>query len=246
MAFPALVSPSSLDAVSAAVALPAIRVVIGLGNPGPRYDGTRHNIGFDAVAAFLDGRDHRRRHFDGGALLEIEVDGRPVSLLLPTSYMNRSGGPVRRLLRSESAPPEAALVVCDDIALPLGAIRTRRRGSDGGHNGLRSVLGALATNEIPRMRLGVGAPPSAAHQSDYVLDRFAPAETEAAAELVARAASAIECAIGDGIEAAMNRFNRTPARDAALLSAEPAPCPTSRRPPRRPAAPESGAGDPFP
>lgn len=187
----------------------AIRVVIGLGNPGPRYDGTRHNIGFDAVAAVLGQRDSRRRHFDGGVLTDVEVRGRAISLFFPTLYMNRSGGPVRRLLGSNAAPPEAALVVCDDIALPLGSIRIRRRGSDGGHNGLSSILAALGTRDVPRMRLGVGAPPSAREQSDYVLDRFAAGETDMATELVERAALAIECVIGDGLDAAMNRFNRT-------------------------------------
>ncbi len=192
--------------------------MIGLGNPGPRYDGTRHNIGFDAVAGLLEGRASRRRHFDGGVLTEVEIHGRAVSLFFPTSYMNRSGGPVRHLLRSEAAPPEAALVVCDDMALPLGSIRTRRRGSDGGHNGLASVIAALATNEVPRMRLGVGAPPSGADPADFVLDRFSAAEAEPVAELVSRAVQAIECAIGDGIDVAMNRFNRTPAGAGASVA----------------------------
>ncbi len=199
------------DAVgpAAPVAPQPIRVVIGLGNPGPRYDGTRHNIGFDAVAALLDGRDGRRRHFDGGVLTDVELHGRDISLFFPTLYMNRSGGPVRRLLGSNAVPPEAALVVCDDIALPLGSIRIRRRGSDGGHNGLSSIFGALGTRDVPRMRLGVGSPPSAREQSDYVLDRFAPDETEVATDLVTRAALAIECVVSDGLDAAMNRFNRT-------------------------------------
>ena len=186
-----------------------IQVVIGLGNPGPRYDGTRHNIGFDAVAALLDGREGRRRHFDGGVLTDVDMRGREISLFFPTLYMNRSGGPVRRLLRSNGAPPAAVLIVCDDIALPLGSLRIRRRGSDGGHNGLSSIFGALGTRDVPRMRLGVGAPPSAREQSDYVLDRFAPDETETASDLVSRAALAIECVVSDGLDAAMNRFNRT-------------------------------------
>lgn len=204
-----LVSAAEAIGRSAPVAPPDIRVVIGLGNPGPRYDGTRHNIGFDAVAALLDGREGHRRHFDGGVLTEVEIRGRRIALFFPTLYMNRSGGPVRRLLHSDAVPPEATLIVCDDIALPLGSLRIRRRGSDGGHNGLSSVFGALGTRDVPRMRLGVGAPPSAREQSDYVLDRFRSDETETAGELVARAALAIECAVSDGIDTAMNRFNRT-------------------------------------
>ena len=103
------------------------------------------------------------------------------------------------------------LVVCDDYALPLGAIRTRRRGSDGGHNGLASVLGAVGTTEVPRMRLGVGAPPAGEDPADYVLSRFAPNEVASVEGLLARAVEAIETAVGHGIETAMNRFNRTPA-----------------------------------
>lgn len=188
-----------------------IRVVVGLGNPGARYDGTRHNIGFEAVTALLEGLSPRRRRFDGGELVEAEIADRPIVLLRPTGYMNRSGGPVRRLLASESASPQAALVVCDDYALPLGAIRARRRGSDGGHNGLASVLSALGTDEVPRMRLGVGAPPPGEDPADHVLAPFAAAEAEAVDDLLERAARAIATAVGEGLDAAMNRFNRSPA-----------------------------------
>ena len=189
----------------------SIRLIVGLGNPGARYDGTRHNIGFEAVTALLEGRPARRRMFDGGELVEAEIADRPVVLLRPTGYMNRSGGPVRRLLASESASPQAALIVCDDYALPLGAIRARRRGSDGGHNGLASVLSAVGTEEVPRMRLGVGAPPPGEDPADHVLAPFAPAEAEAVADLLERAARAIATAVGEGLDAAMNRFNRSPA-----------------------------------
>lgn len=196
----------------AAAPTPApIRVVVGLGNPGARYQGTRHNIGFEALTALLEGRASRRRHFDGGELVEAEIAGRPVAFLRPTTYMNRSGGPVRRCLASASVPPGAALVVCDDTALPLGAIRTRRRGSDGGHNGLASIFGALGTTEVPRMRLGVGAPPPGEDPADHVLAPFAAGEEEQVEDLLVRAAAAIGAALEEGLDAAMNRFNRTPA-----------------------------------
>ena len=185
-----------------------IRIVVGLGNPGARYDGTRHNIGFDAVASFLEGRPSRPRHFDGGEMVETEIADRTVVVLRPTTWMNRSGGPVRRCLGVEAAPPAAALIVCDDFALPLGSIRTRRRGSDGGHNGLASILRALGTNEVPRMRLGVGAPPAGEDPADYVLRRFEKAEEAAATDLAARAAEAIGAALSEGVAFAMNRFNR--------------------------------------
>ena len=190
---------------------PPVRIIVGLGNPGPRYEDTRHNIGFAAVAGLLEGRRVRRRHFDGGVLVEAEIAGREVALLRPTGYMNRSGGPVRRCLEAEAASSRAALVVCDDYALPLGAIRTRRRGSDGGHNGLASILSALGTAEVPRMRLGIGPPPAGADPADHVLSRFQASESAPLQDLLTRAAAAIETAVGQGIETAMNRFNRTPA-----------------------------------
>ena len=188
-----------------------LQIVVGLGNPGARYEGTRHNIGFDAVASLLHERSVRSRHFDGGIYVQTEIAGREIGLLRPMGYMNRSGGPVRRLLQSEGRSPEAALIVCDDYALPLGAIRTRRRGSDGGHNGLASILSALGTDEIPRMRLGIGNPPAGMDPADYVLARFGPEENAPVEDLVERAARAIETAVGQGIETAMNRFNRTSA-----------------------------------
>ena len=184
---------------------------MGLGNPGARYEGTRHNIGFDAVVSLLDDRAVRSRHFDGGLLVETEMAGRQISLLRPMGYMNRSGGPVRRLLESEGLSPEEALIVCDDYALPLGTIRTRRRGSDGGHNGLASILSALGTDEIPRMRLGIGNPPAGEDPADFVLTRFAPQEAAPVEDLLERAVRAIETAVGQGIETAMNRFNRAAA-----------------------------------
>lgn len=212
--------PLSASGAAAATETPApvrapnavpIRIVIGLGNPGARYQGTRHNIGWEALTALLEGRPTRRRHFDGGELVEADLAGRPVAFLRPTTYMNRSGGPVRRCLAAEAAAPQAALVVCDDYALPLGAIRTRRRGSDGGHNGLASIFGALGTTEVPRMRLGVGAPPPGEDPADHVLAPFAAGEEERVEDLLVRAAAAIGTAVEEGLDAAMNRFNRTPA-----------------------------------
>jgi len=188
-----------------------VQIVVGLGNPGVRYEGTRHNIGFDAVAALLGDRSVRTRHFEGGLLVQAEIAGRPIGLLRPMGYMNRSGGPVRRLLESEGRSPEETLVVCDDYALPLGTIRTRRRGSDGGHNGMASILSALRTDEIPRMRLGIGSPPAGEDPADFVLSHFAPQEAAAVDDLLERAVRAIETAVGQGIETAMNRFNRAAA-----------------------------------
>ena len=198
------------DELPTRVALP-VRLIVGLGNPGARYEGTRHNIGFDAVAALLQERSVQPRHLDGGLLVQTEIAGRDIGLLRPMGYMNRSGGPVRRLLQSEGLSPETTLIVCDDYALPLGAIRTRRRGSHGGHNGLASILAALGTDEIPRMRLGIGNPPAGEDPADFVLSRFTSQEAAPVEDLLERAVQAIETAVGQGIEIAMNRFNRTTA-----------------------------------
>lgn len=184
---------------------------MGLGNPGARYEGTRHNIGFDAVASLLRERSIRSRHFDGGLFVETEIAGREIGLLRPMGYMNRSGGPVRRLLQGEGLSPQEILIVCDDYALPLGTIRTRRRGSDGGHNGLASILSILGTDDIPRMRLGIGNPPAGEDPADFVLSHFASQEAAPVEDLLERAARAIETAVGQGIETAMNRFNRAAA-----------------------------------
>lgn len=188
-----------------------VQLVVGLGNPGARYEGTRHNVGFDAVARLLERRPVRRCLFDGGILVRTEIADRDIALLRPMGYMNRSGGPVRRLLNGEGLAPGSALIVCDDYALPLGAIRTRRHGSDGGHNGLASIISALGTNEVPRMRLGIGSPPAGEDPADYVLSPFASQEAAPVEDLLARAVEAIETAVEQGIEVAMNRFNRTPA-----------------------------------
>lgn len=204
-----LPSSAGTDATASVEAPPPVRIVVGLGNPGTRYEKTRHNIGFEAVCALLESRSFRPRHFDGGVLVDATIRGRDISLLRPTGYMNRSGGPVRRLLEGSNFSPQEVLVVCDDFALPLGAIRTRRRGSDGGHNGLASILSALGTSEVPRMRLGVGGPPGDEDPADFVLDPFDESEHETVEDLLNRSAEAIETAIGDGIEVAMNRFNRT-------------------------------------
>ncbi len=195
----------------AASAAPPIKLVVGLGNPGSRYECTRHNIGFDAVAKVLEDRAVTRRFFDGGSLVEAEIEGQSILFLCPSGYMNRSGGPVLRALAGNRLPPRSALLVCDDYALPLGALRIRRRGSDGGHNGLASVFRALGSTEVPRMRLGVGSPPPDRDAADHVLAPFEPGEVEMRRDLLVRAAAAVVTAVREGLDASMNRYNRTSA-----------------------------------
>lgn len=180
---------------------------MGLGNPGERYAGTRHNAGFmvvEALAAATAGSWRADDHCQG-LLAEAVVAGRPVVLLKPQTYMNRSGLAVAAALQRLAFPPEEILVVLDDFLLEFGRLRFRRAGSDGGHNGLASVLTELGTTQVPRLRLGIGAPPVGVDPIDHVLERFGAEEP--AAEPVARAAEAVEIYAREGMDAAMNRYN---------------------------------------
>ncbi len=185
-----------------------MRVIVGLGNPGRRYGGTRHNAGWmaaDRIAALVGvetetfGRD--------GVLARCE----DLILFKPLGYMNRSGPPVGRLLADLGAATDELLVLVDDMALPLGRVRLRPGGSSGGHRGLASVAEALGTEQFPRLRMGIGACPAGSDAYDYVLSRFTEEEGPGVEEMVERAAQAALCWARDGIDAAMTRFNAAPA-----------------------------------
>jgi PTH1 family peptidyl-tRNA hydrolase len=189
----------------------ALRLVVGLGNPGRRYQGTRHNVGFlvlDELRRRGDGTEERERQ--GALRSEARVGDREIVLVRPVQFMNLSGPPVRAALRECSAEPGDMLVVCDDVWLPFGALRLRRSGSHGGHNGLRSLLDNLGSSEFPRLRVGIGQTPEGQDQADYVLERFAPEERRRLDEVIGAAADAVEAAVTSGIDAAMNRTNRRP------------------------------------
>lgn len=184
--------------------------VIGLGNPGERYAGTRHNLGFrvaDGVAARLRARCESSGDVAHYELWRTQVGGRPLLIAKPETFMNLSGVAVRSLRESEGLSLDAMLVVCDDVNLPLGRVRLRSGGSDGGHNGLRSVIDELGSAEFPRLRLGVGPRPPEATLSDFVLAEFGAAEAAAVEELVERGASAAIAFAARGLEAAMREFN---------------------------------------
>lgn len=166
-------------------------VVAGLGNPGPRYQGTRHNVGqrvLDHLAPTL-----RAGWRDEGPLLVARGRWRDeaVHLVKPQSFMNVSGGPIAAALRRLHADPADLIVVYDDIDLPLGTVRMRLRGSHGGHNGMRSVIETLGTDEIRRVKIGIGRPERRADVADHVLDRFRPDERPVIDEAVALAADRI-------------------------------------------------------
>jgi PTH1 family peptidyl-tRNA hydrolase len=185
-----------------------LRLVVGLGNPGDRYRRTRHNLGFmvvDALAA--RGGAGRGREEHGAWVAEATVGGEPALLVKPLSFMNRSGGPVVGLLAAHVALPSDLVVVLDDIALELGVLRIRERGSHGGHNGLRSIIEALDTEDFPRLRLGIqkGEPP--ADLAEFVLSDFPAEDVLVVQEMVGYAAEAVECQAREGTVAAMSRYN---------------------------------------
>lgn len=185
---------------------------MGLGNPGPEYEDTRHNAGFllaDHLARRWAAPAFRR---DGvSRTARVTCGGRPVWLVKPQTYMNRSGAalaPYRS--RPDFDPASHLLVLVDDVALPPGRFRLRGAGSAGGHNGLRSIEAALRRQDYARLRIGVGAkPPEWDDLADWVLSAFSPEERGALAEVMDPMAEAVECWLAEGIETAMNRFNRS-------------------------------------
>jgi len=183
-------------------------IVCGLGNPGPEYSDTRHNLGFWVTDRLCDRYGGRwRRPSKRYDQCRVKIAGRLVSLIQPKTFMNLSGQAVRSLSADGTPDPAGLLVVCDDTALPLGRVRLRKKGSDGGHNGLRSIVEALGTTGFPRLRLGVGAAPEGEDQADFVLTQFPPGQLEIARDMVNRAADCVEAWVAEGVDKAMNRFN---------------------------------------
>jgi PTH1 family peptidyl-tRNA hydrolase len=184
---------------------PQIRLIAGLGNPGPEYASTRHNIGFmvaDQLAAQFGSTWEKSTKWD--ALLAKCGD---VFLTKPMSSMNRSGYPLLAIAHFYKIEAPEILVILDDMALPLGRLRLRLGGGSGGHNGLESVIMQFATEEIPRLRIGIGESPAAA-SVDYVLSRFSEEEKPIVRSTIDRAAAAVKCAIDNDLISAMNIFNK--------------------------------------
>ena len=185
---------------------------MGLGNPGRDYATTRHNAGFILADALTDswGFPSFRRPWRWRARVSKGViDDQRIVVAKPQTYMNRSGGALGPLLKdSEFDPTSHLLIVVDDVALPLGSFRLRAHGSAGGHNGLKSIAGRLRSEEYARLRIGVGPRPDDEEGSDFVLSDFDDTERETLDELLPIMIEAVECWIREGIETAMNRFNR--------------------------------------
>ncbi|MFO0690739.1 MAG: aminoacyl-tRNA hydrolase [Myxococcota bacterium] len=187
-------------------------MVVGLGNPGPEYAATRHNVGFRVVerlaaregVAFADDPGLRSR------LARLSIGGRDCALLEPMTYMNRSGESVEAALARwpDLVPERDLLVVFDDLDLPPGRLRLRPSGGAGGHRGLADIVRVFGTQAIPRLRFGIGHPGSAAQVVDWVLEPFSAAEeAEVLPPAIERAADAVACALGEGLTVAMGRFN---------------------------------------
>ena len=183
-----------------------MKVVVGLGNPGNRYQGTRHNVGFDVVDS-LAASPHAGRFQSRfqAQVAELHEDGEKLLLVKPETFMNLSGRCVRQVLDFYQVPASDLLVVCDDINLPLGRLRVRARGTHGGHNGLRDIQNHLGGVEYARLRIGVDAPRDDA--IDHVLGKFRPAERAVIGDAVALAAQAVLVWARQGVAAAMNRYN---------------------------------------
>lgn len=188
-----------------------MKLVVGLGNPGPRYNGTRHNIGFAVLDYLVAGSrlSSWRSRFES-EVAEMVEGVEHVLLVKPQTFMNLSGRAVWQFVDFYKLPLSELLVVCDDIALPTGKLRVRAKGSDGGQKGLRSIQGSLGTDEFGRLRVGVGSPDEHMDAADYVLGRFKPGERDVVEDAIAKAAQGVLTWIRSGINVCMNQVNGEP------------------------------------
>ncbi len=185
-------------------------IIVGLGNPTREYAATRHNVGFDAITRIAD--DYRisldfKKH--KAICGKGYIAGEKVLLAQPQTYMNLSGESVRELMDYYKVTPDEVIIIYDDVSLDVGQLRVRPKGSAGGHNGIKSIIQHMGTQEFPRIRIGVGDKPKGWDLADYVLGRFKDGEQESVREALGDAAKACEVIILEGVEAAMNQFNRS-------------------------------------
>lgn len=185
-----------------------MKLIVGLGNPGPEYERTRHNVGWRAIEAFakkfrIDIAKHEKNALTGTG----RVAGGSVMIAKPLTYMNLSGDAVRLLLNGYLESPQEMIVVYDDIDLPLGKLRIRPNGSAGTHNGMRSIISSIATENFPRLRIGIGASDQG-RLRDFVLDEFSADEEPIVARAVERTVDALVLFVRDDLKRAMNQFNR--------------------------------------
>lgn len=185
-----------------------MKLLVGLGNPGSKYQGTRHNVGF-AVLAELSrkyGAGKPKRNFDG-EVIDADLNGQRALLLWPLTFMNRSGASVAKAVDFFKLSPADWIVICDDFNLPLSKLRFRVQGSSGGQKGLQDIIQRLGTEEFSRLRIGIGQPPPGWDPADYVLGKFGKQELADIEVAVGQAADALEDWAGQGIEYCMNHYN---------------------------------------
>jgi PTH1 family peptidyl-tRNA hydrolase len=186
-----------------------IRLVVGLGNPGRSYQKTRHNLGFRVVDLLSQ---KYKKTFKGGrgkyVYREIRLEGIKVYLLKPLTFMNNSGQAVLDSLGFFNLTPPELFVICDDVNLPLGKLRIREKGSDGGHKGLGSIIYHLGTEDFPRLRLGIGPPPEDMELEDFVLEKFRKDEKICAEQMIQKGVLAAESSVVLGLKESMNSFNQ--------------------------------------
>ena len=186
----------------------AYRMVVGLGNPGPEYERTRHNAGFLVIERLAEELGARYWKSEcGAAVAHVKHGGEELLLVKPQSYMNTSGGPVSKLAAAHGIAPRDVLVIHDDMDIEPGCIRVKVGGGHGGHNGLKSLNAKLAGNEYTRVRVGLGHPPGRKPGADFVLQVPRGADAEAYQQALDLAFLAVRCVLDDGATAAMNRYN---------------------------------------
>jgi peptidyl-tRNA hydrolase, PTH1 family len=185
-----------------------MKLVVGLGNPGRRYAGTRHNVGYAILAelARKHGTTSPKARFHG-EVVEADLGGQKALLLGPMTFMNRSGTSVQEAVSFYKLPNEEMLVLCDDLNLPVGKLRFRARGSSGGQKGLDDIVGRLGTEDFARLRVGIGAAPEEWDWADYVLSKFTPEELPVVEQAVCLAAEAVVVWACEGVESCMSQYN---------------------------------------
>ena len=182
-------------------------LIVGLGNVGSEYTGTRHNYGFEVAHAFAQslGADFKSERL--GYVARASVKGRQIVILMPTTYMNLSGKAVKYWLANENVPVENCMVVFDDLDLPLGVFRIRPKGGGGSHNGITNIIEELGHSNVPRMRCGIGKDYAQGYQTEYVLGKFSSKELEIVDETIKRAVEALKSFVTAGMQRTMNLFN---------------------------------------
>lgn len=183
-------------------------VIVGLGNPGRKYAGTRHNIGYEVIDTLVESLSVRMGPGKGPFHVgDVHYRGHKLVLVKPTTYMNRSGDAVISVLNWFKVDSEECLICYDDLNLPVGTIRLRPHGSAGGHNGIKDIIQKLGTDRFPRLRIGIGDSFPEGRQVDYVLSRFSGSERKAINEVLEHSARAVFTFVTEGIDEAMNKFN---------------------------------------